>query len=249
MNASSLSLRRFTPQIATMLILAAGAWLVTIEWARDMDAMPGTMGLGFPVFILAWLLMMAAMMLPSVAPVASMYSRSVRSSRLPRLALFTAGYLVVWTAAGLPAFGTGRLAEWLAEHHGRAATGLAAGLFATTGLYQLSSLKDRCLAHCRSPFSLLLRYGSYRGALRDLRAGLHHGGYCLPCCWSLMLLLVALGVMNTWAMIAVAAVVLVEKLSRRGELVARLVGAGALVLAVAVIWIPDLAPGLQNPPL
>jgi predicted metal-binding membrane protein len=97
------------------------------------------------------------------------------------------------------------------------------------------------IKHCRSPLSLLLHYGAYRGRLRDVRAGAHHGAYCLGCCWSLMALFVVVGVTNL-----AARVVLAEKLWVHGEVLARLVGVAALALAVAVIWVPALAPGLHE---
>ena len=101
---------------------------------------------------------------------------------------------------------------------------LAVAVFAVCGVYQLSSLKDRCLAHCRSPLALLLHYGSYRGRFRDLRVGAHHGGYCLGCCWGLMVILVAVRVMNVPAMVGLAALVLIEKIWRRGPAAGRLAG-------------------------
>jgi predicted metal-binding membrane protein len=125
---------------------------------------------------------------------------------------------------------------------------MAMAVFAVCGIYQLSSLKDRCLAHCRSPLGLLLHYGSYRGRLRDLRVGAHHGGYCLGCCWALMVILIAVGVMNVAAMAGLAAVVLTEKVSPWGPAIGRLAGAAALALAVATIWLPWLAPGLHAAP-
>jgi predicted metal-binding membrane protein len=96
------------------------------------------------------------------------------------------------------------------------------------------------------PPSGQLHYGAYRGRLRDVRAGAHHGAYCLGCCWSLMALFVVVGVTNLAAMVVLAAVVLAEKLWVHGELLARLVGVAALALAVAVIWVPALAPGLHE---
>jgi predicted metal-binding membrane protein len=113
-------------------------------------------------------------------------------------------------------------------------------------VYQLTPLKSRCLKHCRSPLSLLLHYGGYRGRLRDVRAGVHHGAYCLGCCWALMALFVIFGVMNLAAMVVLAAVVLAEKLWAHGELLARVVGIAALALAIAAIWVPELAPGLHG---
>jgi predicted metal-binding membrane protein len=126
------------------------------------------------------------------------------------------------------------------------ATAVAVAVFASCGVYQLTPLKSRCLKHCRSPLSLLLHYGAYRGALRDVRAGVHHGAYCLGCCWSLMALFVVVGVMNLAAMVVLAVVVLAEKLWVHGEVLARVVGIAALALAVAVIWVPALAPGLHG---
>jgi predicted metal-binding membrane protein len=134
----------------------------------------------------------------------------------------------------------------LVDGHPAWATAVAAGVFAACGVYQLTPLKSRCLKHCRSPLSLLLHYGSYQGALRDVRAGAHHGAWCLGCCWSLMALFVVVGVMNLAAMAVLAVVVLVEKLWVHGEVLARVVGVAALALAVAVIWLPALAPGLHG---
>ena len=126
------------------------------------------------------------------------------------------GYLAVWAAAGLPAYGLAWLAGWLTGQHPGAAHVMTVAVFAVCGIYQLSPLKDRCLAHCRSPLGLLLHYGSYRGRSRDLRVGVHHGGYCLGCCWGLMVLLIAVGVMNVAAMVGLATLVLIEKLWRWG---------------------------------
>jgi predicted metal-binding membrane protein len=240
------SLRRLTPQAAILLLVAAVAWLVTVGRAGAMGGMTGTMGLGLPAFVGMWALMMAAMMLPSVAPVASMYQRSVRSYRALRLAGFTAGYLFAWAGAGVPAFLLTAVTAQLVDGHPAWVTAVAVVVFASCGVYQLTPLKSRCLKHCRSPLSLLLHYGAYRGALRDVRAGAHHGAYCLGCCWSLMALFVVLGVMNLAAMVVLAVVVLVEKLWVRGEVFSRAVGVAALVLAVAVIWLPALAPGLHG---
>jgi predicted metal-binding membrane protein len=246
MTTAAPSLRRLTPQAAILLLVAAVAWLVTVGRAGAMAGMTGTMGLSLPAFVGMWTLMMAAMMLPSVAPVASMYQRSVRSYRVLRLAGFTGGYLLAWVGAGIPAFLLTGFVAQLVSNHPAWATAVAVGVFTACGVYQLTPLKTRCLKHCRSPLSLLLHYGSYRGAMRDVRAGAHHGAYCLGCCWSLMALFVVVGVMNLAAMVVLAVVVLAEKLWVHGELLARIVGIAALALAVAVVWAPELAPGLHG---
>jgi predicted metal-binding membrane protein len=237
--------RQRTREVAFLLILAAGAWAATLVLARRMAGMTGTMGFGLALFVPVWTLMMAAMMLPSVAPAASLYAKTFRDSRAVRTAGLVVGYLAVWAAAGLPAYGLAWLTGWLTARHPGAAHATAVAVFAVCGAYQLSSVKDRCLAHCRSPLGLLLHYGSYRGRSRDLRVGVHHGAYCLGCCWALMLILVAVGVMNIVAMIGLAALVLVEKVWRWGPAAGRLAGAAAVALAVATIWLPWLAPGLH----
>jgi predicted metal-binding membrane protein len=237
-----------TREAGLVLIAAAGAWAATVVLARGMAGMTGTMGLGLAVFVAVWTLMMTAMMLPSVAPTASLYAKTVQSNRTVRIAALVVGYLAVWAAAGLPAFGLAWLAGWVTGKHPGAAHVLAVAVFAACGVYQLSRLKDRCLAHCRSPLALLLHYGSYRGRLRDMRAGAHNGAYCLGCCWGLMVILIAVGVMNIAAMIGLAAVVLIEKTWRWGTAAGRAAGVAALALAVAVIWLPWLAPGLHAAP-
>ena len=190
--------------------------------------------------------MMAAMMLPSVAPFASLYARTFTGGRGSRLGVFASGYLIVWTLAALPAYGLAWLAGGLAAGHPAAATVLAAAIFAACGAYQLTPVKDRCLARCRSPLGFLLKFGGYRGRTRDLRAGLYHGTFCLACCWALMAVLVAFGLMNVIAMLVLAGAVLAEKTWAWGAGFSRALGIAALALAVAVIFEPGLAPGLQH---
>ncbi len=235
-------------EVALLLILAAGAWAATVTIARGMAGMTGTMGLGLAAFVPVWILMMAAMMFPSVAPTAALYAKTFQDSRPVRIAGLTVGYLAVWAAAALPAYGLAWLAGWLTGKHPGAAHAMGVAVFAVCGVYQLSWLKDRCLAHCRSPLALLLHYGSYRGRFRDLRVGAHHGGYCLGCCWGLMVILIAVGMMNVLAMVGLAVLVLAEKVWAHGRAAARLAGAAALVLAVATIWFPWLASGLHAAP-
>ena len=236
-------------ETAFLLIAAAGAWVATVALARGMAGMTGAMGLGLVAFVPVWTLMMAAMMLPSVTPAATLYARTVRGNRAARIAGLVAGYLAVWAVAGLPAYGLARFAGWLAGGHPGGAQAAAVAVFALCGVYQLSPFKDRCLAHCRSPLGLLMHYGSYRGRLRAPRVGFHHGGFCLGCCWALLLILVAVGVMNVLAMVGLAVLVLAEKTWSRGPAAGRLAGVAALALAVATIWFPWLAPGLHAAPM
>jgi predicted metal-binding membrane protein len=245
-TSSAPSLRRLTPLASLLLVAAAAAWAGVVLVARDMGSMPGTMGLGVGSFIAVWALMMAAMMLPSVTPFASLYVRAFGDDRRWRLAGLVSGYLIVWIAAAVPAYGLAWLAGRLTGPHPAAATTLAAVIFAACGIYQLTPLKDRCLAHCRSPLGYVLKLGAYRGRSRDLRVGLYHGAFCLGCCWALMALLIAFGLMNVIAMVVLAGAVLVEKTWAWGPRFSRVLGVAALGLAIAVIFVPDLAPGLHQ---
>jgi predicted metal-binding membrane protein len=246
MSVTFEDLRRSAPRVSLVLILAAAAWVGVVVFLGDMAGMPGTMGLGLVSFVAVWALMMTAMMLPSVAPFVTLYARALTDARRTRLSALVVGYLLIWAAAGVPAYGLAWLAGRAVGDHTISAAMLAVVLFAACGIYQLTPLKDVCLARCRSPLGFVLRYSSYRGATRDIRAGFHHGLYCLACCWSLMALLVAFGLMNIAAMVALAVVVLIEKAWARGPGFARAVGVVSLAAAGLVVWAPGLAPGLEH---
>jgi predicted metal-binding membrane protein len=240
-----------TAEAGVVLLVAAGAWAGTVFLARGMAGMTGTMGLELAAFVPVWTLMMAAMMLPSVGPAASRYARSepgrvvtgrvVAGRRAARIAWLVAGYLAVWAAVGVPAFGLAWLAGWMTGRHPGAAHVFAVAVFAACGVYQLSGPKDRCLAHCRTPLPLTRPVGW----VSDLGTGIRHGAYCLGCCWGLMAILIAVGVMNVAAMVGLAVAVLAEKTFRWGPVAGRVFGVAALGLAVAIIWLPWLAPGLH----
>ena len=107
-------------------------------------------------------------------------------------------------------------------------------------------MKDVCLRHCRSPLAQLLHYGSFKGIGRDLRVGVYHGAYCVGCCWAFMLVLVAVGVMNIAAMAALAATIFLEKLSRHGPIVAKVVAVGFIAIAAVAPFHPWLLPALDG---
>lgn len=245
-TGNPVTVRRRAAYTGLVLVAAAAAWAWVLLGRGAMGAATGTMGLDPLTFVGMWTVMMAAMMLPATAPVASLYARTVTVHRTPRMIAFTAGYVLVWAAAGLPAYALAAGAARAANAHVATGTAVAAAVFAINGVYQFTPLKNRCLATCRSPIGLLLRYASYRGPYRDGRAGAHHGAFCLGCCWSLMLLFAAFGVMNVWAMVGLAAVVAVEKLAPKGPLIGRLFGIASIAMALAVFWMPALAPGLTG---
>ncbi|NEA89237.1 DUF2182 domain-containing protein [Streptomyces sp. SID8111] len=244
-----------TRELATawllIVLIAVPAWVLTIGQARDMGVGPGTMGTALPLFLLLWVTMMAAMMLPSMAPVAVTWVRGIgrRTSgwtRTARTTEFVGGYLVVWTAFGLLAYAALALTGGLVEDHPAAGRWIGAAAFLLAGLYQLGPLKNVCLRHCRDPMGHLVRYAGFRRPARDLRVGLHHGAYCVGCCLGLMVVLVPLGVMNVAAMAGLAVVIFIEKLWSRGPMLARAMGIVFLVLAVLALSQDWLLPGLQE---
>src|SRR4029077_11818363 len=117
-------------------------------------------------------------------------------------------------------------------------------IFAACGTYQLTPVKDRCLDRCRSPLGIMLKLGADRARTRDLRAGLYHGTFCVACCWSLMAVLVAFGLMNVIAMVVLAGAVLADTHWARGTDFRRALGVAARGQAVGVVFEPGLAPGL-----
>ena len=232
---------QLTPTTIALLGVAALAWAGVVAVAREMGNGSGTMGLPLSEFLPMWSLMMTAMMLPAVAPVAALYVRTFRANPRRRTALFVTGYLLIWSAAGLLAFLLLRLVDRQVMDSPTAMRAIAVVVLVLAGVYQLSPLKQVCLRHCRSPLGQLLRYGNVKGATRDLKVALHHGGFCLGCCWGLMALFIAFGVMNIWVMLALTAVVVSEKVLRRGEQIGRLAGVGFLAIALLIIASPTVA--------
>jgi predicted metal-binding membrane protein len=242
---------RIRNQAALLVLLgcAVVAWYFTILEFRDMPPGPGAMGFGFAGFLAAWTLMMAAMMLPSLAPLTAVYLRSIHATRsapgrAARTIALVVGYLLSWAAFGAIAFATAVLAAELAMRAPEAAPWVGAGVVAAAGIYQLTPLKDFCLRHCRSPVAFLLHVAGYKGRLRDVRVGIYHGLYCIGCCWGLMVVLTAVGVMNLGWMAIIAAAVLLEKTWSRGRALSRFIGAALIVFAFFVPANPALLPGL-----
>jgi len=235
--------------VALLVALALSAWLWTADRMAGMDAGPGTDLGALGWFLGVWVVMMAAMMLPSVAPTVALYSSMTRRSGLGRPLLFTAGYLLVWSAAGLAAYGLFALghhafgAELAWDAGGR---WLAGGVILLAAVYELTPLKDACLSRCRSPLGFLV--GSWRdGARGALGMGARHGAWCLGCCWALMAALFALGVMSLAWMALVAALIALEKTLPWSRAATWSVATLLLALAVLVLAVPGSVPGLTVP--
>ena len=235
--------------VALLLALAAVAWWSTADRMAGMDAGPGTDLGALGWFLGVWVVMMAAMMFPSLAPTVALYARMTRRRGLDRPLLFAGGYLLVWGTAGVGAYGLFRLGRSLfggdlAWHAG--GRWFAAGVLALAALYEITPLKDVCLAKCRSPLGFLL--GTWRdGRLGALEMGSRHAGWCLGCCWALMAALFALGVMSLTWMAFIAALIALEKTVPWGRAVTWGTAGVLLALALAVVAAPDAVPGLVVP--
>jgi predicted metal-binding membrane protein len=242
--------------IALLLALAAVGWAVTDARMQGMDAGPGTDPGAAGFFVTAGIVMMAAMMFPSIAPMVLMQATIQRGKRersrpAPRgtTAVFVAGYLVTWTAFGLAAFVLLQAVRALsidALRWENAGPYVAGGVITAAALYQLTPLKDACLRKCRSPLMFLLT--AWRpGRVGALRLGMEHGAWCVGCCWALMAALFGLGVMSVGWMIFIAALIAVEKMLPWKVAANRSIAVLLLVLGVSVAFVPGRVPGLTLP--
>ncbi|HEX6798901.1 MAG TPA: DUF2182 domain-containing protein [Ktedonobacterales bacterium] len=247
--------------LGVLLALAALAWAVVIGQAlarRGASSMAGsggtamglTMGMGALLFLAIWVSMMVAMMFPSAAPMVLLFSaitagKRQRGQSFTPTWIFVAGYLIVWTLAGVAAYfaalGLDALASHsmlLMENAGR----IGGAVLVLAGLYQLSPLKNVCLAKCRTPTQFLMTSwrSGYGGALR---MGTAHGLYCLGCCWLLFAILFPLGMMNVAALALLSALIFAEKVLPAGRLISTIAGIALITYGVLVVVAPALLPG------
>jgi predicted metal-binding membrane protein len=235
--------------VLLLFALAAVGWWWSADLMRGMDDGPWT-GLGaLGWFLGVWVVMMAAMMFPSVAPTVALYSRMTRK-RAPLLPLlFAAGYLLVWTGAGVVAFLVGSAVVRVSGDvlaWDRAGRWVAGATLLVGAVYELTPLKDVCLGKCRSPLGFLL--GSWRdGPSGAVRMGARHGAWCVGCCWALMASLFALGVMSVAWMAFVAALIAVEKTLPWRRVATNGTAALLVTLGVLLLATPGAVPGLTIP--
>jgi len=231
-------------------LLVTAAWTVLVlatlahqTFLLDHHYLLQTSGLpwlaAFEVFLLCWQLMTVAMMLPSSMPMVQLVvyagHRLAHPIKVPLA--FLSGYAVIWTAFAAGAFildtGVHRLVvlwPWLAFH----AWLIGAVTFAIAGLFQFSPLKGRCLDMCRTPLAFFMHY--YRkGVGTAWQLGLRHGGYCLGCCWALMLVMFGVGVGNLAGMAALTGAMVIEKTMPGGKRLSPLIG--IILLLLGLLWL------------
>lgn len=226
---------------------------VLLHHDRLIERGPST-GIALALFVLAWLVMIAAMMLPSSLPFMRMFAFA--SSNQPRPAVmrfaFFSAYVLVWLVFGIGAFAgdvvVHRIVDrtaWLAAHPWVISGAVLAG----AGAFQFSSLKDACLRACRLPSNFLVRYYR-RGARAAFTMGYRHGLYCVGCCWALMLVTFAAGFANLWWMAALTALMVFEKTAYRGRSAVPVAGAVLLAWSALVLlhpaWLPAALSGFSS---
>ncbi|MFL5946257.1 MAG: DUF2182 domain-containing protein [Gaiellaceae bacterium] len=235
--------------IAVLFVVAGVGWWWTADQMSGMDEGPwtelGTLGW----FLGVWVVMMAAMMFPSVSPTVALYARMTSAQPRGRALVFALGYLVTWAAAGALAFGLawagarvgGDLLSW-----DRAGRWVAGATLLVAAAYELTPLKDACLGKCRSPLGLLL--GSWRdGRSGALRMGVKNGAWCVGCCWALMASFFALGIMSIVWMTVIAGMIAIEKTLPWRRVATYGATAVLLVLGVLLLAAPHAVPGLTIP--
>jgi len=227
-----------TAIVAALLACAAAAWLITIRQAASME-MGGVAIMSAGLFLVTWLVMMVAMMFPSVAPMTLAFASVTRSrgEGYAPTAFFVLGYIAVWVVSGLvPLAVLQALSQvWMTPPSWLARAGGAVIIVA--GIYQFTPLKDTCLRACRSPLGFMLTHNFGGGPREAVRAGASHGLYCLGCCWALMAVLAVLGLMSIAWMALIAAIFFIEKNVRFGDVVPRFVGAACIVGGLALVLI------------
>jgi len=225
--------------------LAAGGWWWSARMANEMApgmVMGSSMGrasMSFVAFVGGWVAMMGAMMFPAIVPVVNIFRRAAVRGQAAPTSVFVAGYLAVWSAVGIPAYFAWRSLQGPVGDAAPWAGRMAGAVFLIAAAYQVSPLKSVCLKHCRSPMSFFLRQRhNLRRPLGAARAGAAHGVVCLGCCWALMAILVAVGTMQLAWMVALAALIFVEKVTPIGEYVATLAAVAFSVFGVVLVIYP-----------
>jgi predicted metal-binding membrane protein len=201
----------------------------------------------FLIFISGWTIMIVTMMLPTTAHLAFHYVQLNNSHRWFEILQIFMGYVGVWILIGITTYSIVQLIMPVVQSRLSLMIPFEALTYILIGVYQFTALKDRCLAISRSPLAQLLTYISWKDSFRHIRTGVHHGVFCAGTCWPLILLMFAFGFTNIKMMMIVAAVIIVEKLWMQGPWFSHAVGVACLVMAVGVLWFPQLTHDLIVP--
>ncbi|MCC5811023.1 MAG: DUF2182 domain-containing protein [Ectothiorhodospiraceae bacterium] len=235
-----------------LLLVIAAAWGLAIgaeltgrlQWVHHHHLVMGDIAVwaSLALFLLAWQVHIAAMMLPSSLPMIGLFNRAAATQQRPSAArgAFLGGYLLVWSGFGFAALtGDALLHLLIARSHWlmHRPELIAAGALVLAGGFQFSGLKDRCMDKCRHPAAFLM--SQYRqGVIPALRTGMHHGLYCLGCCWALMVVMFVVGIANLAWMVPLAMLMFYEKVGPGGDRAVRPVGLALIALGILIAMAP-----------
>ncbi|WP_255426950.1 DUF2182 domain-containing protein [Pseudonocardia sp. C8] len=198
-------------------------------------------------YLIMWSTMMAAMMLPTVHRTTILYVRAIRDQTPSkawsvRLGALLFGYLVIWSLIGVPVYFVNVVVQKVIPNDTHAMAWFTAALLVAGGLFQFSTLKERCLRHCQSPVGFVAEYMTRTSWDRDLRAGIAHGVTCLGCCTAMVVVLIAVGTMSLPAMIVLGVIAMIEKTWARGAAFSRIMGVGLILYAAVIVVNPQWSP-------
>jgi|SRR5579864_942160 len=193
------------------------------------------------LFVAGWTLMVIAMMLPGSLPLINLFSRMAvrRPDRTALIGRLIAGYLGVWAIFGAVAFRGDAYVHAAAARLpavGDAAQWIGVAVLLLAAIYQVTPLKEMCLTKCRSPYSFVAEHWRGKNAAAEaLRLGVAHGLFCVGCCWTLMILMFAIGGVNLGWMLGLGAVMAAERSFRWGRYLTVPLGFALLMAAVGLI--------------
>ena len=215
------------------------AWAGTIRWGMQMGSMHScSMPMGAVFFLSMWGVMQVAMMFPSVGPMALAFvsiSQRQPGPHLFRTVAFLLGYLAIWAMTGGVAYLLWMVLQAVGARSPESSRCIRAVILMGAGIYQLTPLKYRCLSHCRSPLSFFIQHPVGRSPASGLRLGFHHGAFCVACCWALMAVLFAVGVMNLAWMGLLTLAIFFEKIHRYGHRIGQAVGLVLIALGLLLL--------------
>jgi predicted metal-binding membrane protein len=238
--------------ISVLAFFSVIAWATTVYYSRSINSqmsmqMPGVeqqpLIVEASLFLGMWIVMMIAMMIPATAPMVIIFSnlhqnRKAKNEGFIPTWVFVAGYLLAWTFFGVSAYFVDLIVCHLAmsfPNLHKYSSLIDGAVLIAAGLYQLTPLKNVCLTHCRSPLHFIMHRWR-EGSLGALIMGMDHGAYCLGCCWGLMLVLFVVGIMNIAWMGILTIVIFIEKISKHGVIISKVMG-GLLILLGLVMAI------------
>jgi predicted metal-binding membrane protein len=241
--------------VIAIITLSLTAWFCVLVFMGGMDEGPGTPLHNLPVFLVGWVVMLTAMMLPSELNYIGTFAALLEPrdmtfvARIRLMACFVTGYGIAWAAYGLAAYLLDSVVRTISPDsitwNGTGSV-LAGSVLLIAGAYQVSSLKQACLKGCRSPLAFFAHYWK-DGKFNALTMGVRHGVVCVGCCWAMMAVMFVVGAMSLTWMALLTLLMFAEKVLPMGRTLAMPIACFFFAMGVWVIMSPETAPLLKNP--